>query len=318
MKERKYGPNAEVQTVDTPHQSGRRGVFDEVAHRLLFEVPRGMQRHSLWGEDVVQAALLSVVEKAGDVDGGRSWNEQVMYLLRRGRGGAYDEFRRIRRGDGYSRRSDETLARLNQSIEALEQELKRPPTRAEIAREMDVPVDQLETALLSGRRLSLDRPLVETGEGDADWGDIISAPEPCAVDAMVQDESMRILTRMAFGHFSEGDSEGLDPVQTERVCYERCLEVAVDCDGAGVDKDERAARMSGVSDMFGAVHEHFGFVEPTAVTPKESFVLRAKYIHGMTNSDIAVMLGVTASRVSQILKAANQSLEARIREDEIL
>lgn len=318
MKENIFRPSTETHGIDVPHQSGGRTLFDEVAHRLMFEVPRGLQTHSLWGEDVMQAALLGVVEKAGDVDGERSWNEQVRYLTRRGCGGAHDEFRRIRRGDGYSRRHDKTLVELNRSIEALEQELRRPPTRVEIANRINVPVGQLEEVLLSGQHLSLDKPIAAAVVGGDEWGDIISAPEPGAEEAVIQGETMQILTRMAFGQFSESDSEDLDPVQTERLCYERCLEVAVDCDSVGVDKDERAVRMAEVSEMFGAVHKRFGYVEPTAVSRKEAFVLRAKYVHGIPNIDIATMLGVSASRISQILKGANQSLEKCIRDEDVL
>lgn len=318
MKETYLPPQKNEATRPILPPEGQDDIIAEAMRRLTFEVSGPMQRHSLWGEDLIAAALLAMAERVGEIDETRSRGEQVRFLLRRGHGEAHDELRRIRRADGSSRRNYKTLAELNNTIAELEQELKRPPTRIEIAARINVSVHRVEEVLLSaGPRLSLDKPLSDdVAEGD-DWGDIVCTPELGVEDVIVQGETMHKFTSMAFGHFSETDSEE-DPVEMERACYEQCLEVGTDCDASGLGKDERASRMAQASDMFGAVYAHFGFVEPTAVTQKEAFVLRAKYIHGISNMDIATMLGVTASRVSQILKAANQCLETRLREEDVL
>lgn len=316
MKERPRQAEIVQSNPNIPHQHGKRSLLDEVAHRLAFEVSLPMQTHSLWGEDVMQAALLGAVSKLGEVDEGRSWSEQVKYLVKRGRGEALDELRRLRRERGISRGNDAMLGRYHEVFSRLGQDLGRTPTRSEVATEMGVSMDHLEQALLSGRHLSLEEPVLGTNSDRCMVGDTIRSTDAGVEDVMVHDASMQQLTELAFGYFAHIDPEDIDPVHAEGLCYARCLEAATEHNELiGDDED---ALMTQVRSMFEAVHAYFGFVEPIGVGQKEAFVLRAKYIHNMPGTEIATMLGVTPARVSQMLKQVNQRLAKRIQEEDVL
>ena len=80
------------------------------------------------------------------------------------------------------------INKINKAFSHLEQELQRPPSAEEIAKELDMAPNQVKIALKnSGRHLSMDAPFKE-GENDSNLYDVLSSGEsPNPDDDLLQD-----------------------------------------------------------------------------------------------------------------------------------
>ncbi len=91
----------------------------------------------------------------------------------------------------------DTLTRLQKARARLEGRLGRPPTRAELCIEVELPEDRVNEALRFGMEpVSLSEPLRE--DGDAELGDVVedrsaSSPFEMAARALLADEIVRLL-----------------------------------------------------------------------------------------------------------------------------
>ncbi|WGK64524.1 sigma-70 family RNA polymerase sigma factor [Croceiramulus getboli] len=83
-----------------------------------------------------------------------------------------------------------TISKINKVYAHLEQSLERPPSAAEIAKELDMTIDKVKLAMKnSGRNLSMDAPFQE-GENDNNLYDVMRSGESPNPDADLMKESL--------------------------------------------------------------------------------------------------------------------------------
>jgi RNA polymerase sigma factor for flagellar operon FliA len=109
----------------------------EIARRISMRMAR---RCPEWiaREDLVAAGMLGLTEAAERYDANR--NEPFLaFAEKRIRGAVLDE---LRRGDIMPRRARQNARKVGQTIQALEKKLGRPPEDEEVAKALDIPVDE--------------------------------------------------------------------------------------------------------------------------------------------------------------------------------
>lgn len=113
-------------------------LVKRIAHHLLGRLPPSVQV-----EDLIQAGMIGLLEAQKNYDGSKGASFET-YAGIRIRGAMLDD---IRRGDWVPRSVHKHNREVNQAIAALEGELNRDPTDAEVAQFMGISLTQYHTIL---------------------------------------------------------------------------------------------------------------------------------------------------------------------------
>lgn len=119
---------------------------------------RRMARHlharlpaSVQIDDIIQAGMIGLMDAASRFEEAQG-NQFETYATQRIRGAMLDE---LRQNDWLPRGTRRALRQIEQTIQKLEQRLKRPPTEGEIARELKMPLEEYQTLLQEARGYEL-------------------------------------------------------------------------------------------------------------------------------------------------------------------
>lgn len=99
------------------------------------------------------------------------------------------------------------INKINKAFSHLEQDLQRPPSAPEIAKELDMAVSQVKAAMKnSGRHLSMDAPFKE-GENDSNLYDVLSTGESPNPDDSLMRDSLSIEINRALDTLSTREAD---------------------------------------------------------------------------------------------------------------
>ncbi|MBW2960736.1 sigma-70 family RNA polymerase sigma factor [Mesonia aestuariivivens] len=99
------------------------------------------------------------------------------------------------------------INKINKAYSHLEQSLERPPSAPEVAKELDMSISQVKTAMKnSGRHLSMDAPFKE-GENDSNLYDVLSSGESPNPDDMLMRDSLSIEINRALDTLSTREAD---------------------------------------------------------------------------------------------------------------
>lgn len=99
------------------------------------------------------------------------------------------------------------INKINKAYSHLEQELQRPPSATEIAKELDMATNQVKAAMKnSGRHLSMDAPFKE-GENDSNLYDVLSSGESPNPDDDLMQDSLSIEINRALDTLSTREAD---------------------------------------------------------------------------------------------------------------
>ena len=99
------------------------------------------------------------------------------------------------------------INKINKTFSYLEQAYERPPSAAEIAKELDMPVSKVKTAMKnSGRSLSMDAPFQE-GETDSNLYDVLKSGESPSPDNNLMQDSLSVEIERALDTLTEREAD---------------------------------------------------------------------------------------------------------------
>jgi len=99
------------------------------------------------------------------------------------------------------------INKINKTFSYLEQAYERPPSAAEIAKELDMPVSKVKTAMKnSGRSLSMDAPFQE-GENDSNLYDVLKSGESPSPDSNLMQDSLSVEIERALDTLTEREAD---------------------------------------------------------------------------------------------------------------
>jgi len=113
-------------------------LVKRIAHHLLGRLPP-----SVLVDDLIQAGMIGLIEAQQNYDNSKGASFET-YAGIRIRGAMLDE---VRKGDWVPRSVHRNNRSINQAINELETELNRDPTDAEVARHLNMTIEQYHTAL---------------------------------------------------------------------------------------------------------------------------------------------------------------------------
>ncbi|WED21046.1 RNA polymerase sigma factor FliA [Vibrio sp. JC009] len=113
-------------------------LVKRIAHHLLGRLPP-----SVLVEDLIQAGMIGLIEAQQNYDGTKGASFET-YAGIRIRGAMLDE---VRKGDWVPRSVHKNNRTISQAINELEATLKRDPTDAEVAKHLNLTIEQYHTAL---------------------------------------------------------------------------------------------------------------------------------------------------------------------------
>ena len=94
-----------------------------------------------------------------------------------------------------------SINKINKTFAFLEQEHERPPSAEEIAKELDMTINDVKESMKnSGRHVSMDAPLIE-GE-DSNLYDVLNSGESPNPDNSLLHESLKVRNRTRFGNLN--------------------------------------------------------------------------------------------------------------------
>jgi RNA polymerase sigma factor for flagellar operon FliA len=125
-------------------------LVKRIAYHLLARLPSSVQL-----DDLIQAGMIGLLEASGKYDSSKGASFET-YAGIRIRGAMMDE---IRRGDWVPRSVHRDSRRIAEAIHAVESRTGRDASDQEVARELDVPLDQYHAILrdaMGGKLFSID------------------------------------------------------------------------------------------------------------------------------------------------------------------
>jgi RNA polymerase primary sigma factor len=100
-----------------------------------------------------------------------------------------------------------SINKIAKAIPLLEQQLEREPTNSEIAKFMEISLEEVETAnSIKKKQISFDKPLVNDGESDFSLYDIVQNENFPAPDNHLIDESLRKNIQRAISKLTEREA----------------------------------------------------------------------------------------------------------------
>jgi RNA polymerase primary sigma factor len=99
------------------------------------------------------------------------------------------------------------INKINKTFSYLEQAYERPPSAAEIAKELDMPVSKVKTAMKnSGRSLSMDAPF-QDGQNDSNLYDVLKSGESPSPDNNLMQDSLSVEIERALDTLTEREAD---------------------------------------------------------------------------------------------------------------
>lgn len=100
------------------------------------------------------------------------------------------------------------LTKISKAASQLEQELERKPTAEEIAKELDMPVEDVSYALRhAGRHVSMDAPISQGDDNKSSLLDLLSNNEQPSPDYTLMDDSLKNDIESALSTLSEREAQ---------------------------------------------------------------------------------------------------------------
>ena len=181
--------------------------------RFVVSVAKQYQNQGLSFPDLINQGNLGLVKAATKFDETRGFKfiSYAVWWIRQSIMEAISEHTRIVR---LPLNRISSINKISKAIPFLEQQLEREPTNSEIAKYLEISLQEVETAnSIKKKQISFDKPLVNDGESDFSLYDIIQNEDFPTPDNHLIDESLRTNIQRAIGKLTEREAGVL------RMCY---------------------------------------------------------------------------------------------------
>lgn len=121
-------------------------LVKRIAHHMMLKLPNSVQV-----DDLIQAGMMGLLEAAGRYDELRGAQFET-YAAQRIRGSMLDE---LRSSDWLPRSMRSDMRRIEAAIHRMQQRLGRAPNESEIAKELNIPLDEYQQLLQESRGAQL-------------------------------------------------------------------------------------------------------------------------------------------------------------------
>jgi RNA polymerase sigma factor FliA len=149
-------------TVDKQHYISQFApLVKRIAHYMMAKLPASVQL-----DDIVQAGMIGLLDALNRYEGAFGAQFEA-YAAQRVRGAILDE---LRQADWLPRSARRSMRRIETVVCALEQRLGRSPTELEIAKGLEVPLEEYHTMLEGARGCQLVH-LGDLADSDSDFLD---------------------------------------------------------------------------------------------------------------------------------------------------
>jgi RNA polymerase sigma factor FliA len=157
-----YNARGAVQRDQNDYARKYAPLVRRIAHQMVAKLPANVEL-----DDMIQAGMMGLMDAVGRFEEAHGTQFEV-YAASRIRGAMLDE---LRAGDWLPRSARKSQREIENAIHRLEQKLKRAPHEAEIARELDLPLDDYQEMLndARGAQLVYIDDLGGGGEGDENY-----------------------------------------------------------------------------------------------------------------------------------------------------
>jgi RNA polymerase sigma factor for flagellar operon FliA len=135
-------------------------LVKRIAHHLAAKLPPSVQV-----DDLIQAGLIGLLDAVSHYDAAQGAQFET-YASQRIRGAMLDE---LREADWAPRSARKSMRSIEAAVSKLEQQLGRPPGEQELARELQVPLEEYQQMLLEARGHQLLHYEDFQSEGDDDF-----------------------------------------------------------------------------------------------------------------------------------------------------
>jgi RNA polymerase primary sigma factor len=174
--------------------------------RFVVSVAKQYQNQGLSFPDLINQGNLGLVKAATKFDETRGFKfiSYAVWWIRQSIMEAISEHTRIVR---LPLNRISSINKISKAIPFLEQQLEREPTNSEIAKYLEISLQEVETAnSIKKKQISFDMPLVNNGESDFSLYDIIQNEDFAAPDNHLIDESVRTNIQRAIGKLTDRES----------------------------------------------------------------------------------------------------------------
>jgi RNA polymerase primary sigma factor len=174
--------------------------------RFVVSVAKQYQNQGLSFPDLINQGNLGLVKAAQKFDETRGFKfiSYAVWWIRQSIMEAISEHTRIVR---LPLNRISSINKISKAIPFLEQKLEREPTNSEIAKYLEISLEEVETAnSIKKKQISFDKPLVNDGESDFSLYDIIQNEDFPTPDNHLIDESVRTNIQRAIGKLTDREA----------------------------------------------------------------------------------------------------------------
>jgi len=174
--------------------------------RFVVSVAKQYQNQGLSFPDLINQGNLGLVKAAQKFDETRGFKfiSYAVWWIRQSIMEAISEHTRIVR---LPLNRISSINKISKAIPFLEQKLEREPTNSEIAKYLEMSLEEVETAnSIKKKQISFDKPLINDGESDFSLYDIIQNEDFPTPDNHLIDESVRTNIQRAIGKLTDREA----------------------------------------------------------------------------------------------------------------
>lgn len=174
--------------------------------RFVVSVAKQYQNQGLSFPDLINQGNLGLVKAAQKFDETRGFKfiSYAVWWIRQSIMEAVSEHTRIVR---LPLNRISSINKISKAIPFLEQQLEREPTNSEIAKYLEMSLEEVETAnSIKKKQISFDKPLINDGESDFSLYDIIQNEDFPTPDNHLIDESVRTNIQRAIRKLTEREA----------------------------------------------------------------------------------------------------------------
>ena len=157
-------------------------LVKRLAHQLMTRLPYSVQI-----DDIIQAGMIGLLDAASRYDDLHGAQFET-YATQRIRGAMLDE---LRQADWLPRSLRRDMRHIEVAISRLQQKLGRPPNETEIAKEMNIPLDEYQQKLQEARGAQLVYYEDFHDEGEQDFFEKFASDHDADPMDILQDERFR-------------------------------------------------------------------------------------------------------------------------------
>lgn len=176
-----YRANGKLQSSDQ-YVAQYAPLVKRIAHHLAAKLPPNVQV-----DDLIQAGLIGLLDAIGHYDPTQGAQFET-YASQRIRGAMLDE---LREADWAPRSARKSMRVIEAAVSKLEQQLGRPPSEQELAKELQVPLDEYQQMLLEARGHQLVHYEDFQSEGEDDYFERHAADQRPDPLGQFEDEGFR-------------------------------------------------------------------------------------------------------------------------------